>query len=402
MSALEMIASALSALRANKLRSFLTMLGILIGVASIIAIVSLGRGGQSAIVSTIESTRMQRTIQILPKELVEPGLPQPGQVLAFDDSDFEIARQFAGVSDVFYTLNGQAQVTTAKKAFTVSVESGPSYLDELGHFQVINGRMFSQADVIAHRPVALVSQSLAEKLFGSQSSIGQTVTMGGQPMQVIGETESTQVNFLSGFLGSDEIYLPYTTCRDIFPNWPISEMDIEVKPGVDKPALAQHIVTALNIHAHNAEAFEDSAKFYAGLEQTIGKITSILTLVIGAIAAIALIVGGVGVMNIMLVSVTERTQEIGIRISLGATRRAILLQFLTESVAITVIGGSLGILVGVITAFAIHVATGLPALISWWSIVVSVAFSAVIGLICGLYPANKASRQNPIEALRYE
>ncbi len=402
MNAGEMVAASFAALRANTLRTFLTMLGILIGVASIIAIVSLGRGGQSAIVSTLESSRMQRTIQILPTELVEPGLPQPGQILSFDASDFDIARQFSGVADVFYSQSGTAVLSAGNQTVTASVVSGTNYLDELQHFEVIQGRMFTQGEVIAHRPVALLSQSLAEQLFKKQSPIGQTVSISGQPLEVIGVTQSTTFNFMSTFYGTENIYLPYTTCSDLFPNWSISEMDIEVAPNVDKNALAQRIVTALNIHAGNAQAFEDSSKFYAGLEQTIGKITSILTLVIGAIAAIALVVGGVGVMNIMLVSVTERTQEIGIRMSLGASRTAILLQFLTEAVMITVIGGALGVVVGMAAAFTVHYATGLPALVSWWSIVVSVVFSAVIGLLCGIYPANKAARQNPIDALRYE
>lgn len=398
----EMISSAWTSLMSNKLRSFLTMLGILIGVASIIAIVAIGQGGKSAIVSIIESNRAQQTIQILPTELVQPGLPQPGQVLSFSDQDFNIARQFTGVQSVYYTLSGQGDVSYAGKDVAASLDAGPSYLDELSHFVVVQGRMFSTVDVVAHRRVGLISQSLAKKLFGNASPVGKVVTIGGYPMQVIGVTASTQFNILSGFFGTDTFYFPATTCHDMFPWWNISEMDVQVSPTANKTALSHRIVTALNIHAHNAQAFEDASGFLVGVEQTVGKITGILTLIIGAIAGIALIVGGVGVMNIMLVSVTERTSEIGIRMSLGATRRAILLQFLIESILITVLGGAIGIAIGVIGAIVVSWVTKLPTNVSWLAVLIGFAFSIVIGVLCGLYPANKASKLHPIDALRYE
>jgi putative ABC transport system permease protein len=398
----EMVSSAWTSLRSNKLRSFLTMLGILIGVASIIAIVAIGKGGQAAIISTIESNRAQQTIQILPKELVQPGLPQPGQVLQFTDADFQLVKQFGGVESAFYTLYGQANLAYGTKNVNASLQAGPNYLDELGHFVVVQGRMFSQTDVVAHRRVALLNQSLASKLFGTASPIGKVIRIGPNPVQVIGVTASTQFNLFAGLFGSDYVYMPATTCKDFFPWWNITEMDVQVAPGVDKADLAKRLIMALNIHAHKPDAFEDSAGFLLGVEKTIGTVTSILTLVIGAVAGIALIVGGVGVMNIMLVSVTERTQEIGIRMSLGATRRVILLQFLIESVMITVLGGVLGICLGLIGSETVHWTTGLPSVVSWQAVVVGFVFSAVIGVVCGLYPANKAARLNPIDALRYE
>lgn len=398
----EMVTSAWTSLRSNKLRSFLTMLGILIGVASIIAIVAIGKGGQAAIISTIESNRAQQTIQILPKELVQPGLPQPGQVLQFTDEDFQLVKQFSGVESAFYTLYGQASLAYGTKTVNASLQAGPNYLDELGHFVVVQGRMFSQTDVVAHRRVALLNQSLASKLFGTVSPIGKVIRIGPNPVQVIGVTASTQFNLFAGLFGADYVYMPSTTCKDFFPWWNITEMDVQVAPGVDKADLAKRLITALNIHAHKPDAFEDSAGFLLGVEKTIGTVTSILTLVIGAVAGIALIVGGVGVMNIMLVSVTERTQEIGIRMSLGATRRVILLQFLIESVMITVLGGVLGICLGLIGSETVHWTTGLPSVVSWQAVVVGFVFSVVIGIVCGLYPANKAARLNPIDALRYE
>jgi putative ABC transport system permease protein len=397
-----MIVSALLALRANILRTFLTMLGILIGVASIIAIVAIGSGGKAAIVSTLESNRLARTVQIIPSELVRPGLPEPGQVLQFTNDDFAVARQFSGVESVYYTLYGQAYVQGGKKTLNASINAGPSYLNEIGRFEVVQGRMYTQADLLAHRSVALVSQSFAAKMFGTENPIGQVIRLNGHPLQIIGTTLSSQVNLLSSFFGADYVYLPATTCRDIFPNWSITEMDVEVNENVDKAALTKRIVMALNIHAHSPDAFEDSTGFYSGIEHTIGMVTSILTMVIGAIAGIALVVGGVGVMNIMLVSVAERTQEIGIRMSLGARRRDILLQFLVESMMITVLGGTIGIGLGMVISFGIGKFTKLPAHVPWQVVVLSFLFSALIGIVCGLYPANKASKLQPIEALRYE
>ncbi|MBX6353888.1 MAG: ABC transporter permease [Thermoflavifilum sp.] len=398
----EMVLSAWDALRANKLRSVLTMLGIWIGVASIIAIFAIGQGGQSAVVSVIESQRLQRTIQILPREWIEPGLPQPGQVLSISDADLALARSFSGVASVGYTLYGQGPVSAVGHTVNASIQAGPADLDELARFMVVQGRMFTATDVVAHRPVALVSQSLAKKLFGAASPVGRTVQVGGHPVHVIGETVSTQLGILSTLLGADEIYMPATTCRDFFPWWSITEMDVEVAPGVDKADLSRRLVTALNVRAGNPDAFVDSSGLWTGIEHMVDTVTRILTWIIGAVAGIALLVGGVGVMNIMLVSVAERTQEIGIRASIGARPRDILAQFLVEAVVITSLGGVAGIGTGIGVAAAVRAITGLPVGVGWPVVIGSFAFSAWIGLICGLYPAMKAARMNPIDALRYE
>ncbi len=397
-----MLAAAWLSLTANVLRSLLTMLGIFIGVASIIAIVAIGQGGTTAVVNVIESHAAQQTIEILPKELVEPGLPQPGQVLSFTEDDLQLVRQFDGVADVSYSVNGQGDVGYRGKTINANIEGGPSDLNELANFTVVQGHMYTSADWLAHRRLAVLSTSLAHKLFGNQSPVGQVIQVGGQPLQVVGVAVSNQFNFMSMFLGADTIYLPATTCTDLFPWWNISEMDVTIQPGTDKAALSKRLVTALNLHAHQADAFIDSSGFLLGLEKTIGTITTILTAVIGAVAGIALVVGGVGVMNMMLVSVSERTEEIGLRMSLGATQSDILLQFLCESVMITGCGGLLGIAFGVVASILVHALTPLPSVVSWQAAVIGFLFSMAMGVVCGLYPAYKASKLHPIDALRYE
>lgn len=402
MNATEFLTSAFLSMRAHLLRSLLTMLGIFIGVASIIAIVAIGKGGQNAVVSTLENNQLRQTIEIVPRELVVPGIPQPGQILSFSNEDFDIARQFQGVLQVAETLYGQAAVSAGRQSANLMLEGGPDYLNGLANFSVIQGRMFTNGDVLTHQNVALLSQQAALQLFGRENVVGQSLVLGGQTLQVIGVTASTEPSLLNGILGGGAVYLPYTTLEGIFPNWTASEMDIAVQPGVSVPELSQRIVTALNIHAHSAEAFETSAGFLQGIEKLIGTITNILTLVIGAVAGIALVVGGVGVMNIMLVSVTERTQEIGIRMSLGATKSAIVWQFLFESMMLTATGGLLGIVFGVLVTIIVRAAFHFPVAVSWQVAIGAFLFSALIGLVCGLYPALKASRLLPVDALRYE
>ncbi|MCL6592676.1 MAG: ABC transporter permease [Alicyclobacillus sp.] len=402
MSAGELLLASWDSLTAHKLRSFLTMLGILIGVAAIIAIVAVGQGGQAAVIQTLESQRAQATVQIIPRALMEPGLPQPGQVLAFRPEDVQLAEQVASPAQVAYSLYGQGTVSYRNHQVNATIQGGPSDLDELAHFTVIAGRPFAAVDWFAHRRVCLLSQSLANKLFGSGHPLGSTVRVGGQPLQVVGVVATTQLNLMAGLFGSDTVYLPATTCLDLFPWWNITELDVQAPSAAERAELARRLVTALNIRHHNPQAFEDASGFLLGVEQTVGTVTAVLTLVIGAVAGIALLVGGVGVMNIMLVSVTERTQEIGVRMSLGATRRAILLQFLTESVLMTSLGGGMGILTGMAASWLVHWLTPLPSVISWQAVLIGFAFSVAIGIVCGLYPANKAAQLHPIDALRYE
>ncbi|SIS58949.1 ABC transporter permease [Alicyclobacillus vulcanalis] len=398
----EMLRIAFSSLAANKARAFLTMLGIWIGVAAILAIVAVGNGGKALVIGAISNGSQSNVIQIVPRELVAPGLPQPGQVLSIDSSDLSIAASFSGVESVSETFYGTAVVQSGDKSDNVTLFAGPADLDQLARFLVVRGRMFTSQDVLSHANVAVISESLANKLFGSGNPLGAVITLSGVPLEVIGVAQPEQASLYSLVMGSDNLYIPDTTCEDIFPNWTASEMDVVVKPGVPVQSLASRILLALNIHAGDPDAFADSSGLLASVAALVTKVTTILTAVIGAVAGIALVVGGVGVMNIMLVSVTERTQEIGIRVSLGARKRDIILQFLVESMVITSLGGVAGIATGFALSAALRAITGIPASVPWTMGAVAFGFSAAIGVICGLYPAVKAANLNPIEALRYE
>lgn len=399
----ELWRSALESLMSNKLRSILTMVGIIVGVASIITIVAIGQGGKASIINEIESGNPQDTVEIVPKSLLsQPGAISSTEITSFSPADFDMVRSFSGVRDVYTTPQVTDTAANGGKHDTVVVSSGPSYLPDLDKFKITAGRMYLPMDDTAHRHVAVISSQVADDLFGSsKAALGQLIALQGQLLQVIGIAESTDTSPLARLVPDRNVYIPNSTFSDLYPGQPIQVMDVRVQPNQDKAALTSRIIAVLNAKYH-ANAFTNASAYIASFTQVISKVTTTMTVIIGAIAAIALFVGGVGVMNIMLVSVTERTREIGIRMSLGATRTTILWQFLVEAMVLTTLGGGLGILVGWLLSVIVSASFHLPSLVSWQSVVGSFVFSAVIGILCGLYPASRASRLNPIEALRYE
>ncbi|WP_304459860.1 ABC transporter permease, partial [Alicyclobacillus sendaiensis] len=269
----EMLRIAFSSLAANKARAFLTMLGIWIGVAAILAIVAVGNGGKALVIGAISNGSQSNVIQIVPRELVAPGLPQPGQVLSIDSSDLSIAASFSGVESVSETFYGTAVVQSGDKSDNVTLFAGPADLDQLARFLVVRGRMFTSQDVLSHANVAVISESLANKLFGSGNPLGAVITLSGVPLEVIGVAQPEQASLYSLVMGSDNLYIPDTTCEDIFPNWTASEMDVVVKPGVPVQSLASRILLALNIHAGDPDAFADSSGLLASVAALVTKVT---------------------------------------------------------------------------------------------------------------------------------
>lgn len=252
-------------------------------------------------------------------------------------------------------------------------------------------------DFLGGRRVAVVSSNFQEELFDGESPIGQVIFIRSQPVEVIGVLAETTGLFS---FGANEVYLPWNTWRTIFASNELSQVTLQAENTEDLQVVGEKAAELLNRMHNTDEAYQvlNMEEIAAG----IGQITNIMTIIISSIAGISLLVGGIGVMNIMLVSVTERTREIGVRMALGATRGQILFQFLIESVTLTLIGGGIGILFGWGAATIVSSFAGWPALISWPVIAGGVLFSMIIGVVFGILPANKASRLDPIEALRYE
>ncbi|QQE80262.1 ABC transporter permease [Alicyclobacillus sp. SO9] len=402
---IELWRSAFDSLLVNKLRSVLTMIGIIVGVGSIITIVAIGQGGKSAILNEIQSANPQDTVEIIPKSLLSAqGQANPSQIRSFSPSDFQLVRGFSGVKDVYTTPQTSDTLSYAGKRESITVTAGPSYLPSLDKFKISAGRMYLPMDNTAHRHVAVLSTQVAKDLFNKnkpQDAVGHFVSLQGQLLQVIGISKSTNSSPLANLVPNKNVYVPTSTFSDLYPGKPIYTMDIRTQTGQNKKAISARVIAVLNAKYHS-NAFTDASSYITSVTNLIGKVTTTITVIIGAIAGIALLVGGIGVMNIMLVSVTERTREIGIRMSLGATRTTILWQFLVEAMVLTTLGGGIGIVLGWLTAVIVSASFHLSALVSWQSVVGSFLFSAIIGIICGLYPASRASRLNPIESLRYE
>ncbi|MDO6658467.1 ABC transporter permease [Anaerobacillus sp. 1_MG-2023] len=395
MSLWENIKMALTSVKAHKMRSILTMLGIIIGVAAVIVVVAIGQGGEAMLKSQIAGDG--NTIEVFYQPSEEEM--QQGK---WEDNPFtqEDIRQLEGVEKVSNVVASSSEFSTARlreeEAETSITGINEAYLD-VNQLKVEEGRSFTSADFLGGRRVAVVSAAMQEELFEGKSPIGEIIRIGVQPVEVIGVLEKPTGLFA---FGSVETYIPWTAMRNMLGTSNYSQVTLQVENADDIQPIGDRATLLLN-QLHDTE---DSYQVInmEEIAQGIGQVTTIMTTIIGSIAGISLLVGGIGVMNIMLVSVTERTREIGIRKSLGATRQQILLQFLVESIILTLIGGIIGILLGSGTAYLVSFFADWPSLISWQVVLGAVVFSMLIGIVFGLLPANKASRLDPIDSLRYE
>ncbi|WP_347551001.1 ABC transporter permease [Pseudalkalibacillus hwajinpoensis] len=395
MSIWENIKMALMSVKAHKMRSILTMLGIIIGVAAVIVVVAIGQGGEAMLKSQIAGDG--NTIEVFYQPSEEEM--QQGK---WEDNPFtqEDIRQLETIEEVKNIVASSSDFSTVRlredETDTSITGINQAYMD-VNNLDIEEGRTFTSADFLGGRRVAVVSEAMQEELFEGKSAIGEIIRIGVQPVEVIGVLKKPTGLFA---FGSVETYVPWTAMRNMFGTSNYSQVTLQVE-NADEISTAGTKATNLLNRLHETE---DSYQVInmEEIAQGIGQITTIMTTIIGSIAGISLLVGGIGVMNIMLVSVTERTREIGIRKSLGATRQQILLQFLVESIILTLIGGIIGILLGSGTAYLVSFFANWPSLISWQVVVGAVVFSMIIGIVFGLLPANKASRLDPIESLRYE
>lgn len=395
---------AWASLIANKMRSILTMLGIIIGVAAVIALVSIGNGVKQDIQNSISSLG-SNLLMVMPGAPRTPGVrPSAGSMKSLKVSDYEAISKLDGVKAASPMTNGSYVVIYQNKNWTTSV-SGVSYnyLD-VNNWSMKSGRFLSEKNVQNRERVAVVGKTVVKNLFGDEDPVGAEIRVKNIPFRIIGVLNSKG----SGAMGNDQddmVIIPYTTAMERVEGVDYLRMIYVVgkdENGIDR--LQSDIENLLRVrHGIKDTNLDDfNIQNMNSIMETMEQTTGTLTLFLGAVAAISLVVGGIGIMNIMLVSVTERTREIGVRKALGATYSVIVTQFLIEAVVISLMGGIIGIVLGIGSSKLISIASGMSTVISIPTIVMSFAFSMAIGLIFGIYPARKAAKLNPIDALHYE
>ncbi|MHB8124992.1 MAG: ABC transporter permease [Desulfitobacteriaceae bacterium] len=390
----EMIAMALEGIWVNKMRSALTMLGIIIGVMAVIIIVTLGQSLNKKVSQEVEGMGANSFTMV-------PVANDNGQKGKLTMEDCKLLKDSIDSIDfvvpIKYIPYPAALETTRKKETSTLIGTSPDYMkvDQTGFSQ---GRFFSEAENQMGRRVVVISQTVADDLFGPGSeAVGKTLRINRIPFQVCGVTKPKAA--MLGMQQSNS-FIPLKTLLEMADDQEIQSALVRVKSGDQLKAATAQSVSVLEIRHAVKKGFK--AQTNEQMMEQFSSILTIITSVFGAIAGIALLVGGIGIMNIMLVSVTERTREIGLRVAIGARRRDILVQFLVESATIAALGGGIGMLLGIGIGAIISQILKMPVIISFGIILLTLGFSSAIGIIFGLYPANRAAKLDPIDALRYE
>lgn len=401
----ESIKMALEGMVSNKLRTFLTLLGIIIGVGAVIAMVSLGFGMKENIKNNI-SKLGSNLLVITSGGRTSSGArlaAGEGAKLTFEDGE-AILKQVDGVARMSASVNRSYQLVAGNQNWTSRVEgTTPSNFD-IQSLEIEDGRIFRSNDLTSRSRVAVIGKTVADSLFPDGEAVGQLMRINKAPFQIIGVLKSKGQSGM-GQDQDDVVYIPLTTAQNRM-------MGITYVQRVTLQAENENIINEVQAEAEqvlrtrhkikDGDYDDFTVRNMAAIMDTMMETANSITMLLGCIAAISLLVGGIGIMNIMLVSVTERTREIGIRKALGATYNNILLQFLIEAMVIGIVGGTLGVVLGVGASFAISQFAGWNTVISVWAIVIAVVFSVGIGLFFGIYPARKAALLDPIDALRYE
>lgn len=401
----ESFLTALSALFANKLRALLTMLGIIIGVSAVITMIAIGEGAQRSVMERIQALG-SNLLFISPGAQRGGGITviQFGTSLRLRNEDSEaIGEKAAAIEAVVPEFNRNAQVKYENRNWNTRVIGTVPEYEYVRNFYAVAGRYFNHSEERASAKVCVLGQTVVENLFPGIDPIGKTIRISGQSFQVVGLLEGKGQ---SGWQSpDDQIIVPLSTAqRRIFGVDYLSQITAKVVNDqlmdeafydIERVLRREH---KLREEQDNNFTIRNQADIISTLQQTQETFTYLLA----GIAAVSLLVGGIGIMNIMIVSVTERTKEIGIRKALGATQKDVMLQFLIESVVMSVIGGLIGILLGVVGSFFITWYGNLPSAISPNAIILSFFFASIVGIFFGLYPAWKAATANVIDALRYE
>jgi putative ABC transport system permease protein len=404
---LQTIPSALAALRANKGRSILTTLGIIIGVAAVIAIVALGEGASASVSNQLAGLGVN-LLTITPGSTSSGGARTgAGNATTLKAADADaIAQSISGISGVSPVVAGSAQVIAGNQNWSTRIQAvTPPYLS-IEDWQIAQGSAFTTQDNTNSNNVAILGQTVVSSLFpNGQSPIGQTIRIRNVPFTVIGTLASKGTSAGPGGDQDDTVLIPFQTGQvRLFGATNINQIIVQVSDASRMDTVSSNIQTLLEQRhkLSSGQADDFTIRNNNDIISRVSSVSSTMTMLLGGVAAVSLVVGGIGIMNIMLVSVTERTREIGIRLAIGAQPRDVLAQFLVEAVVLSVLGGIVGILVGSMVALLLPVIAGWTTVLPWNAIVLSFGVSAAIGMFFGIYPARKASQLDPIVALRYE
>jgi putative ABC transport system permease protein len=387
MNILTSIRMALRNIRGNKTRAFLTMLGIIIGVSSVIVLVSIGQGSSKAVQDRINS---------LGTNLITVSITNTTTPFTLDNVN--AIKKINGVKDVSPVLSGRVTLKNGKTSTQVSLTGSNAAYESMRNLSVSNGRFISDIDMDYRQKVIVLGSNTATTLFENQSPVNQKVLVNGEPYTVIGVLTSSGGS--GGQSNDDSVIIPFTTAQRLLQTTHVQQFYAQA---TDQNAMN---LSMLLIERNLSQVYSDSSDYSVFNQQdvmnTMSSVTNTMTMMLGGIASISLLVGGIGIMNIMFVSVTERTKEIGIRKSIGAKRMDILSQFLIEAIVLSALGGLIGVGLGIGAAKVYTVSTGTAIAYSGSVILLAFLFSLAVGVIFGVFPANKASKLNPIEALRFE
>lgn len=396
---------AQQALRRNVLRSALTMLGVIIGVAAVIAMLAIGQGAQAVIQAQIASLGAN-LLTVWPGSTSQSGVRYGGGTrtnLRVADVD-AIRQECTAVAFVSPSVRTNAQVVNANQNWVTRIEGTGVDYPLMREWPLVAGQWFTEQDVDGVAKVAVLGETVRTMLFGDADPVGQVIQIKNRPFKIVGVL-APKGQSAWGQDQDDVIFIPYSTAqRRVIGTRYVHSILVAAHSRVEIPTAIDQISVLLRQRHRLTPGQDDdfSIRALADIAATEAESSRVMTTLLGSIASISLLVGGIGIMNIMLVSVSERTREIGIRIAVGARQRDIRWQFLTEALALSLIGGALGVALGIGSSHLLTTTAGWPSLISWDAVVLAFTFAAAVGLFFGLYPAHRAAQLDPIQALRYE
>ncbi|HEY6951525.1 MAG TPA: ABC transporter permease [Bacteroidota bacterium] len=405
MKILNILLSAFRALQRNKMRSFLTMLGIIIGVGAVIAMLAIGQGAEYSVKQQIAALGTN-VLMVFPGAQQQAGVrTAAGSSVTLTEDDAQaITRECPAVQYISPGAFAGGQVIAGNLNWSTSIQGvGADYL-EIRQWPIEYGDFFTDQDIKGATKVCVLGATVADNLFPESSPVDQTIRIRNVPFKVVGVLTRKGQN-ANGQDQDDLILAPYTTVIRRLSHWPNLRFILVSATSLKDIPTAQTQISDLLRMRHKIQPYEPddfTIRNQTDLAATATATTEILTILLASIASVSLLVGGIGIMNIMLVSVTERTREIGIRMSIGARARDILTQFLIEALVLSLLGGITGIVLGVVGSSVISSLAKWPTIITAFSIILSFGFSIAIGIFFGFYPARKAAMLNPIDALRYE